>query len=96
MRGEHGEYVVGSAVTVRVSNQKAKDIYRSYRYQGLCVSDIIRAAIRRGLHRGTEPEAPDPEPALEILRGTKKDPYGKKLRPYEEVREARRENESEK
>lgn len=96
-RGPNGEYIIGSTITVRLSNREAVKEYWKLREEGYHISTLLKDVIRQGLSRGDAPFPPDPaqaaawlhQPQIKQLRPSKKDAPPQTARTAASIEERR-------
>lgn len=66
-RGPNGEYIIGSTITLRITNREVIKTYWKLVGEGYHISTLIKYTLRSGLRQGISEELPDPEEARKLL-----------------------------
>jgi len=75
VKGSAGEFVIGSVVTLRLTNKHIIEIYWDLRSQKIPISTLLKDMIRKGLRYGDIEVAPNPLHAKKILSTCLRSPY---------------------
>ncbi len=67
VKGSSGEFIVGSVITLRLTNKQIIKIYWDLRTNGIPVSILLKDLIRKGLRYGDIEVAPNPLHAKKVL-----------------------------
>ncbi len=75
VKGTAGEFIIGSVVTLRLTNKHIIEIYWTLRSQKIPISTLLKDMIRKGLRYGDIEVAPNPLDAKKILSSCLSVPY---------------------
>lgn len=66
-RGANGEYIIGSTITLRITNRKVIKTYWKLVGEGFHISTLMKYTLRAGLRHGPEELPPNPADARKLL-----------------------------
>lgn len=82
IKGSHGEFTIGSVITLRLTNKQIIQIYWKLRADNIPVSVLLKELIRKGLRYGDIEVAPDPLHAKKVLASCHDSCYTLNLSPF--------------
>ena len=82
VKGSHGEFTVGSVITLRLTNKRIIQIYWKLRADNIPISVLLKQLIRKGLRYGDIEVAPNPLHAEEVLASCRDTHYALNLTPF--------------
>ena len=82
VKGSHGEFIVGSVITLRLTNRQIIQIYWKLRADDIPVSVLLKELIRKGLRYGDIEAAPNPLHAKKVLASYCDSHYTLNLSPF--------------
>lgn len=82
VKGGHGEFTIGSVITLRLTNKEIIQIYWKLRADNIPISVLLKELIRKGLQYGDIEAAPNPLHAKNILASCCSPHYTQNLSPF--------------